>query len=171
MTILLANCFIVRYLTLQPTLDVVTTTTSTNSTTFATTLKTGSMQLAEFRASPQAGIGNHLSTSTHSTRFGLRRGPLNQPVDGCGMRRNQLSVRMSSTLATSSLRCHLPVASAVVVHHPPTSADAGITIDLVHPADSELTDEAPDREFRFAASRANRSSANANHLRKQELLG
>jgi hypothetical protein len=46
---------------------------------------TGSIQLAEFRASPRAGIcNNHLSNSTHSTRFAVRRGGnnINQQTDG-----------------------------------------------------------------------------------------
>ena len=128
----------------------------------------GSLQLAEFRASPRAGVCNHLSTSTHSTRFGLRRGPLNHQ-EGSVTQRNRLSVRVSTTLATTSLRSNLPVTSAIAVHQPPTPAVAS----TAHPAESGIANEAsaPDRELKFSASRANRSGAGASHRRRQELLG
>lgn len=143
----------------------------TTLTTFVTLLinliPIGSLQLAEFRASPRAGICNHLSTSTHSTRFGLRRGPLNHQQEGSVIQRNQLSVRISTTMATTSLRSNLPATSTIAVHQPSATASTA------HPAESGIASEAaaPDRELRFSASRANRSSAGVNHRRRQELLG
>nr|CAH0109844.1 unnamed protein product [Daphnia galeata] len=140
----------------------------------------GSIQLAEFRASPRAGIcNNHLSNSTHSTRFAVRRGGnnINQQTDALSaQQRNRLSVRISTAVATSSLRCHLPMTSAAAIHPPPAmSAVAQLEqqqgTHTAHPAESGIPAcETADRELRFSASRANRSRT-ASHRRRQDLLG
>lgn len=135
----------------------------------------GSIQMAEFRTFPRAGIcNNHLSNTTHSTRFAVRRGAnnLNQQADAISVQpHNRLSVRISTTVATSSLRCHLPATSAVAIHPPPaTSATVQMEYQTAHPADSTIACETPDREIRFSVSRANRSRT-AGHRRRQELLG
>ncbi|XP_057376357.1 QRFP-like peptide receptor [Daphnia carinata] len=135
----------------------------------------GSIQMAEFRTFPRAGVcNNHLSNTTHSTRFAVRRGAnnLNQQTDAISVQQhNRLSVRISTTVATSSLRCHLPATSAVAIHPPPaTSATVQMEYQTAHPADSTIACETPDREMRFSVSRANRSRT-ASHRRRQELLG
>ncbi|EFX85127.1 hypothetical protein DAPPUDRAFT_238191 [Daphnia pulex] len=86
--------------------------------------------------------------------------------------RNRLSVRISTTVATSSMRCHLPMTSAAAIHPPPAmSGVVQLEHHTAHPADSGIpTCEVPDRELRFSASRANRSRT-ASHRRRQDFLG
>ena len=48
-------------------------------------MTSGSLQLAEFRASPQVGPGHNLSTSTHSTRFANHRRNLLLHQATCGV--------------------------------------------------------------------------------------
>lgn len=146
------------------------------------------MQLAEYRQSPQAGMVGHLSTSTHSTRFGVRRGMINHHSDICAnstLQRNQLSIRISSALlANPALRMHLPCTSAsapavTTFYHEgmdvlgatyssaPLPSDAGVLS-----SSGATVDDSVGRELkREAASRANRSGAGALYRRRQELLG
>lgn len=133
----------------------------------------GSLHLAEFRASPQVGLVAHnLSSSTHSTRFGPRGRLINNHHDGAitagsayvtGSPRGQLSVQLSSTMATSlkcqsSLKCHVQV----VAPQPPANVSS-----TVLPLDSGINTEAS--EFRLAITRPLRSGSS--QRRKHELLG
>lgn len=130
----------------------------------------GSIQLAEFRASPRAGLDNHQSTSTRSTRYGLRRGVLHRSqFDTCEVQRNRLSVHMSSTLATSSLRCHAQQPSPVVAIHQPSSLTV-VTALVTQPViDSQLNEETDNNELDLSTgSRINRSGAN--HRRRKDLI-
>lgn len=134
---------------------------------------TGSLQLAEFRASPQVGLVAHnLSTSIHSTRFGHRGRLVNHHPGGAvtaasgyvsGFPRGHMSVQLSTTMATSSLKCKSNLKRQVQVVAPQHAANASSTI---LPLDSGINTDGS--ELRLAISRPLRSGSS--HRRKNELL-